>query len=71
MTTIKVYLDTGQTFSYECDERSAREHCAEIIATGYRTSHGGTLQWFPPHRVRKVKAIGGDVTDYPDEVGGT
>lgn len=68
---IKVYLDTGQTFEYECSARVAREHASEIVSTGYRSSYNGDLTWFPPHRIRIVKVIGGDETAYPDKVSGT
>ena len=70
-STVITYLDDGRVFSYECDSRGSREHASEIIKTGYRSSGNGVLEWFPPHRIRKVKVIGGDTTEYTDTVTGT
>jgi hypothetical protein len=61
MTKISVYLDDGRVFDYEVDSTmKAREHIYAIIQTGYRhtPSESSDLEWYPPHRIVKVKAIG-------------
>jgi len=78
--TIRVVMAlSGVVFKYEItasDEQSlqakAREHCAMIVATGYRNQRGDTYTHWPPHLLAKVQAIGVKVpTDYPDEIEGT
>mgnify|MGYP001565592096 CR=1 FL=1 len=55
-TKISVYLDTGVVFDYHvANPMKGREHAAAIIQTGYRSSQGTDLEWYPPHRVLKVK----------------
>lgn len=59
MTKISVYLDDGRVFEYEAaDSMKGREHAAAIIAGGYRHSDGDDLEWYPPHRITKVKVLG-------------
>lgn len=68
-TKISVYLDSGVVCEYEvADPIKGREHAAAIIKTGYRsTSENGDLEWFPPHRIEKVKVVGGgESTNYTD-----
>jgi len=75
--TIEIYLtDNGGTvFSYEIpdDPTKAREHAAAIIARGYRHNDGeGVFIAYPPHRIEKVKVVGGKIpTGYPGKVRGT
>lgn len=62
MAKVSVYLDTGVVYEYEVsDAIKGREHAAAIIKTGYRhTPKDSTdLEWFPPHRIEKVKVQGG------------
>jgi len=62
MTKIKVYIDDGRIFEYEItDENTVREHMGAIMKTGYRhvpKSDSSLLEWYPVHRIFKVKAIG-------------
>jgi hypothetical protein len=59
MTTISVYLDDGRVFEYQVSgAMKAREHAAAIISSGYRHPDGADLEWYPPHRIVKVKAVG-------------
>lgn len=58
-TKVQVYLDDGRVFEYDtANPMKGREHAAKIIATGYRHSEGGDLEWYPPHRIDKVKVAG-------------
>lgn len=70
MSSVSVYLDTGVVYDYEVsDPMKGREHAAAIIKTGYRhTPKDATdLEWFPPHRIVKVKVTGGgQATAYRD-----
>lgn len=61
MNKISVYLDTGVVYEYEVESAiKGREHAYEIISSGYRhTTNSNDLEWFPPHRIKKVKVIGG------------
>ncbi len=75
-TVIKVYFDDGRVAKYTikgCEAASAREHVHAIVMTGYRSTNNklGTLVHYPPHRIVKVKAIGGQRTEYEDEWTGT
>jgi len=74
-TKISVYMDDGRVFEYfVSDPVKAREHVSKIIATGYRSTPMNTndLEWFPPHRIDKVKiAGGGESTKYRDVVRST
>jgi len=75
MTQIEVYLVDGRVFSYKVpDPMKGREHAHAIIHSGYRSTPKGTddLEWYPPHRILKVKvAGGGETTTYHDEVRAT
>lgn len=70
MTKVSVYLDDGRVREYDVDTPDkGREHAAAIIATGYRSTPegGGDLEWYPPHRISKVKVSGaGESTAYRD-----
>lgn len=71
---MEIYLDDGRVFSYEVpSDDKGREHASAIVSTGYRHNDGtGTFEWYPPHRILKVKVTGGVVrTKYTDEVSGT
>ena len=72
---ISVYLDNGTVYEYlvEGSEDKAREHASEIISGGYRHTVGDTMEWFPQHRIRKVKVVSEHTisTNYPDQVRGT
>ena len=65
---VSVYLDDGRVFEYEvADPIKGREHAAAIIKTGYRHSDGDDLEWYPPHRIQKVKVAGAcESTQYKD-----
>ena len=71
--TISVYVDTGVIYDYTViGHASAREHVSAIVRDGYRRVEGNTLTHFPPQRILKVKAVGGDIsTMFPDTVRGT
>ncbi len=71
--TVEVYLDDGRVCYYTVSGPSkAREHVSEIIKGGYRHDESDTLEWYPPHRIRKVKISGPPVgTQYPDKVRAT
>ena len=57
---VSVYLDDGRVFEYEvASPMKGREHAHAIIAGGYRHSEGEDLEWYPPHRILKVKVVGG------------
>lgn len=74
-TPVQVYMDDGRVFQYTVDSPSkGREHASAIVKTGYRhTEMGSTdLEWYPPHRIVKVKVInGGESTKYSDTVRAT
>jgi len=75
MTKVSVYLDDGRVFEYEVSNQGrGREHASAIIKTGYRSTPKGStdLEWYPPHRIFKVKVEGGGgVTRYRDTVRAT
>ena len=73
MCEIRTYLDDGNVASYDCPAVSGREHAHAIVMTGYRSTDNdtGTLVHYPPHRILKVKVIGGQHTNYPDRWEGT
>ena len=57
---VSVYLDDGRVFDYEvANAMKGREHASAIVKTGYRHSEGNDLEWYPPHRIVKVRVIGG------------
>jgi hypothetical protein len=70
---VQVYLDDGRVFFYEvADPMKGREHAAAIIATGYRHTDGTDLEWYPPHRISKVKVTGAcESSKYTDKVRAT
>lgn len=68
---ISVYMDFGSIYTYEVHPDKAREHASAIIETGYRHTPEGSddLEWFPPHRILKVKVEnGGKTTSYKDNI---
>ena len=70
MPTISVYVDTGVVYEYEVPTpEKGREHSHSIVMTGYRHTpqDSDDLEWFPPHRIAKVKVSGaGKTTAYKD-----
>lgn len=74
-TLIAVYMDDGRVFEYKVDDSSkGREHASSIVKTGYRHTPKGSkdLEWYPPHRIDKVKVIGGaESSKYSDTVRAT
>lgn len=70
LITVSVYVDDGRVFEYLCAPEKGREHAGAIVATGYRSVRSGVLEWYPPHRITKVKVTGQD-TSYTDTVRGT
>lgn len=70
MTKVSIYLDDGRVFDYEVsDAMKGREHAAAVIKGGYRHTPKDSqdLEWFPPHRIVKVKVVGGgESTGYKD-----
>lgn len=72
--TVRVYLDNGVCFEYDViGPHKAREHASAIVFGGYRHNNGtGEFEHYPPHRILKVKVVGGSVpTLYPDRISGT
>lgn len=69
---IEVYLDDGRVFEYEvANAGKVREHAHAIIMTGYRhTDETGLFEWYPPHRIMKIKSQGLP-TKYTDKTTGT
>jgi hypothetical protein len=68
---IEVYLDDGRIFLYHVkSEDKVREHAHAIITTGYRHNDGEVFEWFPPHRISKIKSRNIS-TQYTDKVAGT
>ena len=70
---ISIYIDDGRVFSYPVTSPAkAREHSHAIVATGYRHTTNGELEYYPPHRILKVKCTGSGIsTMYPDTERGT
>jgi hypothetical protein len=70
---IEVYLDDGRVAWYTvANQAKAREHVSKIVATGWRsTVDDGTLEHYPPHRIDKIKILGGITTEYPTKYRGT
>ena len=73
MNKVEVYLDDGRVFSYSVNNAmKGREHASAIVKTGYRHSEGDDLEWYPPHRIIKVKVENGcESTDYQDKTRAT
>lgn len=68
---ISIYLDDGRIFWYNLETaEKVREHAAAIIDTGYRHNDGTVFEWYPPHRIRKIKS-NNIPTNYTDNTGGT
>jgi len=70
MSKVLVYLAHGVVFEYEVDDpMKGREHAAAIIRYGYRhtAEHSDDLEWYPPHKIDKVKVIGGGESNYKDK----
>jgi hypothetical protein len=67
-TTLSVYMNDGRVFEYSVRSDAAREHASAIIASGYRhTPENETyLEWYPPHRIAKVKIAGAGESNYKD-----
>lgn len=73
-TIVSVYLDNGIVYEYVVeDPMKGREHADAIIRMGYRHTKEGTddLEWFPPHRISKVKVTGAGESNYKDIVRAT
>jgi len=75
MIKLSVYMDDGRVFEYDVSSPDkAREHASAIIITGYRHTPKETddLEWYPPHRINKIKINGGgETTKYKDTVRAT
>lgn len=66
---ISVYMDDGRVFEYEVDSPlKGREHAFKIIQGGYRHTPENTkdLEWYPPHKIEKVKIEGAGESMYKD-----
>jgi hypothetical protein len=70
---VEVYMDDGRVFSYfVSNSMKGREHASKIISTGYRHTEDSNLEWYPPHRIDKVKVTGGgESTKYKDNIRAT
>lgn len=71
---IEIYLDDGRVFSYLVNSPDkVREHAAAIIATGYRHSDEQTnvWEWYPPHRIVKIKSKNIPTNYYTENIRGT
>ena len=76
--TIQVYMKNSVVYEYDIGAETpdlanakVREHFGAIIATGYRhCGEDGTLEWFPPDQILKLKCAG-CLTNYPDRVKST
>lgn len=70
MIVLSIYMDDGNVWEYEvANLAKAREHASAIIKTGYRHTPEDSedLEWFPPHRIVKIKIPGGgESTAYRD-----
>ena len=67
LCTVSVYLDTSVVHSYEVSSPAkGREHASQIIKTGYRHTEEGSsdLEWFPPHKIDKVKVSNANNSNY-------
>lgn len=67
---VSVYLDFGVVREYEVDTpEKGREHADAIVKTGYRATAEGSedLEWYPPHRIVKVKVSGAGESNYKDK----
>lgn len=72
MTTLSVYMDDGRVFEYEvADAMKAREFAHRIVTGGPRINVGEFNEWYPPHRVLKVKWKHDGSSNYPNTVRAT
>ena len=56
---LHVYLDDSRTYSYELPSyQKAQEHAAAIVKDGYRHCEGCETEFYPAHRIMKVKIVG-------------
>lgn len=71
---ISIYLDDGRVFEYTVDSpNKVREHASAIILSGYRHSDKdtGIFEWYPPHRIIKIKSTDIDTQYYTENIRGT
>lgn len=71
---IDIYMDDGRVFSYNVESADkVREHAAAIISAGYRHSEEqtGIWEWYPPHRILKIKSKNIPTNYYTSNVRGT
>lgn len=62
---LQVYLDDGRVCEYEiADSIKAREHASAIVKSGLRHNDGKIVEWYPPHRIWKVKWESDGTTNY-------
>jgi hypothetical protein len=72
VATVKVYLLTGQVFSYTIpNPEKGREHAYKIWTEGYRHNDGKEFVWYGPHWIDKIKITPAPKTAYPDQETGT
>jgi hypothetical protein len=71
--TVMVYLDDGRVFEYDVENAAkGREHAGAILRGGYRHNSGANYcEYYPTHRISKVKIAGDVDTLHPDRVRGT
>lgn len=71
--TVEIYTDSGIVFEYDVvGPMKGREHAAAIVKSGYRHSAGDDLEWYPPHRIVKIRVKGGcESSKYRDRVRAT
>jgi hypothetical protein len=69
---VQIYLDDGRVYSYYVTGHDkVREHMHAIITYGYRHNDGKTFEYYPVHRIVKVKCDKKIPTKYKDQVSGT
>ena len=62
---LQIYLDDGRVCEYNHpNSMKAREHAARIIDSGLRHNDGDIVEWYPPHRISKVKWASDGTTNY-------
>ena len=62
---LRIYLDDGRVCVYDhINSMKAREHASAIIKGGLRHNDGGMVEWYPPHRISKVKWESDGTTSY-------
>lgn len=68
---IAVYINDGRIFEYDVDSaEKVREHSYQICQDGYRHNDGNVFEYYPVHRILKIKSYN-IPTNYPDRVKGT